>query len=318
MKVPSTWKHAWAFAPLGRGQGTKDVWQTVWNTCLKKGYISHGFGHKKCADVSAWGEDEIKTQFPRKGESICLLRQRAIQPGDLVIARRGDATVLAVGRAQEGSHKGLSYEFEPPQLKSARESKQLSGWWHHCTKVKWLEDSAGPLPFGCTGRRGFARPWRPTIVEVDHERMRLISPYLGHDIHSIVLKTWKHHPPRETPDVDDQATESVSATEGEARLRLHLFRERKLNKRKKLAVLKSEDRLVCEACGFDFSEAYSPYVKAFCEVHHKKPLATLRNGTRISLSDLAILCSNCHRVIHLIDPMPTVKTLRKIVTTARR
>jgi 5-methylcytosine-specific restriction enzyme A len=59
-------------------------------------------------------------------------------------------------------------------------------------------------------------------------------------------------------------------------------------------------RLKCEVlrCGFDFLEFYGEIGRDFAHVHHKKPLSdrTLPSETR--LSDLAIVCANCHAMIH--------------------
>ncbi|WP_242553951.1 HNH endonuclease [Pseudomonas protegens] len=34
------------------------------------------------------------------------------------------------------------------------------------------------------------------------------------------------------------------------------------------------------------------------DVHHSKPLHTLQPGDKTKLADLALLCANCHRVVH--------------------
>ena len=116
------------------------------------------------------------------------------------------------------------------------------------------------------------------------------------------------------PDIDL----SKSIQEGNPRLVAHLRRERSaaIVKLKKAAVLKATGRLCCEACGFDFKEIYGDLGDGFCEVHHLHPLHMSDGKTKTELKDLAIICSNCHRIIHRTDPMPSVdkfaKQLRKI------
>jgi 5-methylcytosine-specific restriction protein A len=114
------------------------------------------------------------------------------------------------------------------------------------------------------------------------------------------------------PDVDADA---VSALEGKKRWVQHFQRERdrKLVDAKKRQVLTKQGKLICEACKFDFTEFYAPHAANFCEVHHRKALADLREGEETKLHDLAILCSNCHRVIHLIKPMPQVEQFRAML-----
>ncbi|MHA6791180.1 HNH endonuclease [Pseudomonas sp. FP2300] len=90
------------------------------------------------------------------------------------------------------------------------------------------------------------------------------------------------------------------AEEGKVLTRVHRVRERdkKLVKRKKDEALKNHGVLQCEACGFNFSKTYGPDVDGVIDVHHTKPLHTLQPGDKTKLADLALLCANCHRVVH--------------------
>lgn len=104
---------------------------------------------------------------------------------------------------------------------------------------------------------------------------------------------------------------SAMVKEGGRRWKQHFVRERKRSivEAKKRDVLAKTGKLTCEACSFNFTEFYRPYAVNYCEVHHLRPLAELDESLVTTLDDLAILCSNCHRVIHLIEPMPSVEKL---------
>lgn len=56
----------------------------------------------------------------------------------------------------------------------------------------------------------------------------------------------------------------------------------------------------CQVCNFDFELTYGKWGKDFAEVHHIKPLSELKGETQRTnpKSDLAVLCANCHRMIH--------------------
>ncbi|MBX9678909.1 MAG: HNH endonuclease [Gemmataceae bacterium] len=103
-------------------------------------------------------------------------------------------------------------------------------------------------------------------------------------------------------DVRDQ--DSIAAqevfVEGELLTRLHLLRER--NKasveKKKEQVLKATGRLACEVCEFDFNVAYGRLGEGFAECHHTRPLAELSGIRQTRLADLAVVCANCHRMLH--------------------
>jgi len=110
------------------------------------------------------------------------------------------------------------------------------------------------------------------------------------------------------PDVD---IHTLAATEGRRRLVLHLQRERNQtvvrNKKKQAASLD------CEVCGFSFSRAYSNAASDYCEVHHLLPLSEVEQSTRTRMEDLAILCANCHRVVHLHNPPYTLNQVRSML-----
>ena len=100
----------------------------------------------------------------------------------------------------------------------------------------------------------------------------------------------------------------LAVTEGQRRLLLHLQRERNrtlVRKKKMLAT-----SLDCEVCGFSFARAYGDAASDYCEVHHLLPLSDAEDITRTRFEDLAIVCANCHRVIHLRNPPYTVAELK--------
>lgn len=120
---------------------------------------------------------------------------------------------------------------------------------------------------------------------------------------------------KKLPSVNFGPAEDEDSYEGEVKKLLvrHRKREHKLRKRKIAVALQENDgRLVCEVprCGFDFHRQYGELGVGFAEVHHKKPLsnAPLR-GHKVTLSDLAIVCANCHRMIHVGGQCRSLETL---------
>ena len=91
----------------------------------------------------------------------------------------------------------------------------------------------------------------------------------------------------------------IEALEGNPRLETHLGRERNRAQAdaKKSATLDNTGVLRCEVCAFDFTKAYQG-LAPFCEVHHRRALASDAVPTKKTLRDLAVLCANCHRAIH--------------------
>jgi predicted HNH restriction endonuclease len=106
--------------------------------------------------------------------------------------------------------------------------------------------------------------------------------------------------------------------ENQRKLVSHLRRERSagLRNKKIKAVIAEKHDLKCEVCDFDFEDAYGKLGKGFAEVHHIIPLSTL-GETKTKLSDLAVLCSNCHRMIHRTNPIEDLETFRVRIQAIR-
>lgn len=115
------------------------------------------------------------------------------------------------------------------------------------------------------------------------------------------------------------ASDEYEATEGAIVLRLHRSRERDraLVEKKKAHALATLNSLVCEACDFNFSNAYGDLGVGFIEAHHRKPVSALTLGEKTRLSDLALVCANCHRMLHRRPGLLSVETLKAHVQARR-
>lgn len=117
----------------------------------------------------------------------------------------------------------------------------------------------------------------------------------------------------------EEEEDEEEALEGRVLTRLHKYRERdkKLVKQKKAKVLKAAGKLACEACSFEF-QSYGERGVSYIEAHHMKPVHELRPGDKTRLEDLALLCANCHRMVHRKRPWLTLAELKKIAPDWRR
>jgi 5-methylcytosine-specific restriction protein A len=118
--------------------------------------------------------------------------------------------------------------------------------------------------------------------------------------------------PENIPELFGDEDESVM--EGRYLLRFHRVRERssKLRDKKIRSVLARGSPLLCEVCQFNFEEFYGDLGKGFIECHHVEPLHESGERSR-NIHDLALLCSNCHHMIHRKPPWPTPSQLREII-----
>lgn len=97
-----------------------------------------------------------------------------------------------------------------------------------------------------------------------------------------------HHGPKDEPRSQDEIR----------RYRRHMSIERNPGLAKDA---KKYHGYVCQACGFDFERHYGALGHEYIEAHHLIPLSMLPMETPTPHSpkdDFALLCGNCHRMIH--------------------
>ncbi len=71
---------------------------------------------------------------------------------------------------------------------------------------------------------------------------------------------------------------------------------------------------VCQACDLDFEKRYGAIGKGFIEAHHLKAISTLEEGVAVTYdvaADFAVLCANCHRMIHRSDDPSNLSLFKK-------
>lgn len=71
----------------------------------------------------------------------------------------------------------------------------------------------------------------------------------------------------------------------------------------------------CMACGFDFEKFYGARGKDYIEVHHVVPLSSRNEEVEVNpATDLIVVCSNCHRMIHRKkDHVLSLEELKEII-----
>ncbi len=121
------------------------------------------------------------------------------------------------------------------------------------------------------------------------------------------------------PEPSEEEEGLFEASEGKILTRVHRTRERNrtIVDKVKARALKAEGALRCQACDFDFADRYGAHGEGFIEAHHIRPIHTLPDNGKTRLSDFALLCANCHRVIHRSRPWLTVEQLQAIVASKK-
>jgi 5-methylcytosine-specific restriction protein A len=72
----------------------------------------------------------------------------------------------------------------------------------------------------------------------------------------------------------------------------------------------------CQACDVDLRERYGPIGQEYIEAHHLRPISTLEEGVLVRYdvaTDFAVLCPNCHRMIHRMEDSSNLYKLRALL-----
>lgn len=123
---------------------------------------------------------------------------------------------------------------------------------------------------------------------------------------------------RSTADALATVEPILAGTFPEGRLveRLHLARERSpaLIRHAKEYALAEGRTLRCACCNFDFEAQYGDVGRGFIEAHHTKPVSMLsHDGGETRIEDIALVCSNCHRMLHRRRPWLELNELKKLM-----
>ncbi len=257
----------------------------MWPACFSKGIAAIGYTDedyipivKDCRHLTREQFREIwREKCPRSGSAQASLAMFAyeMEERDVIYAKDGKEIV---GRGTVGK-----YRYDPGCL--GRQG------WEHVRKVKWEQDFPR---FECD-----LGAWQWTVLRLDEARLAMIRQAEG-------KAGWKRRGARPQSSVKlptDALPEELTLTEGKTRQFLvkHRVRERRLRKAKILKVLAEHcGKLRCEVpgCEFDFHEAYGDLGEGYAHVHHRKPLGRSKGTVKTSLDDLAIVCANCHAMIH--------------------
>jgi predicted HNH restriction endonuclease len=146
--------------------------------------------------------------------------------------------------------------------------------WEHYREVKWdftfskIEFLRSESPF---------RYRRETLLKMDKEMIEFVQKY-----ENIIS--------------DIKSLEFEYGIEGKSKQMTVSTYERDPRVRKRALEIHG---FICKVCGFNFYEQYGDIGKDYIEVHHEEPLSSFNGEHKVNPeTELTVLCSNCHRMIH--------------------
>lgn len=111
---------------------------------------------------------------------------------------------------------------------------------------------------------------------------------------------------------------NIDGYEGFEKLVIHKEKERNSSFMKQCKELyaQRDKYLHCEICNFSFYKMYGEIGLNFIEGHHIYPIAELTEETKMKPTDIIMICSNCHKMIHRKYPCLTKDNLREIIANS--
>jgi len=278
-----------------QGTGGRDMWRA----CLERGVAALGIyllPDRKpvvgdCSELTPAGFDAIWRESGVRNHSMYVaLRDLrfAVMPGDVVYAR-SSPYIVGKGTVTTG------YRWDPDLL------SDTGCRWEHYLEVDWREFAK---PFGVT-----IQPVQYTLLKLEGHKLQkmLDAEAMWQDVEALADST------RVTVLRDLETIQlEEEYVEGQKTTRLVSYYERNPNLRAAATAIHGTR---CQACGMTFVERYGELGEGFIEVHHLKPVADY--GGEVSVNpetDMAVVCPNCHRMIHRRkDKQLTVEKLRGLL-----
>lgn len=117
------------------------------------------------------------------------------------------------------------------------------------------------------------------------------------------------------PNIDKEEEEELEFPEGKEYQKKHFARERNqtLIKEAKRKFKETHGSLYCQICNFNFEKKYGKIGLDFIEGHHTIPISEMKEGHKTKVKDIALVCSNCHRMLHRRRPWIKMKELKNLI-----
>ena len=234
---------------------------------------------------------------PREADWSCGVN-KSIEPGARVFLhrqRREPRGIVASGITVSGSYQGR--HWDPDKRRQGKKA----------IYVDWIVDAVvdGFGDDDDTTLRPFAAhlaPSGPVHDLISWSNMQGSGTSVHPDAAAEMERLWATHLGGPGAVVDQSMISSAREGEVQEYLARSRYRERTLRDAKiTQSIAGSSDRkLRCEVpgCGFCFEDVYGDLGKNYSHVHHLEALALAPGEVSTTLDDLAVVCANCHAMIH--------------------
>jgi len=115
---------------------------------------------------------------------------------------------------------------------------------------------------------------------------------------------------------DEKAAGDLLSQEGKKLLRTHFIKERdpSLGAAKRRLFVEEYGYLFCEVCGIKQTDFPIDLGQSCFEVHHLSPIGIRIEPQVTRLTDLAVVCANCHRMIHANQTILSLQEIKEKIS----
>lgn len=246
----------------------------MWPDCFERGIAAIGYyknGKPVVEDCSKLTEDEYDEIWRRK-------RPRAISARNSlknVAYKMEEGDVIYVKKGTDIVGKGVitkEYKYDPTILKGTKAE------WEHFVTVDWGKNfSKFRLVLGAD---------QITVLKLEGERLNKIREKESQALKKITV---------------------IEANEGEKYTSEATFRARN---RALIEAKNANSDYRCEVCNMSFKEVYGNIGEGYIIAHHVNPIGSRKKASMTALDDIALVCSNCHDMLHRTEPPISLSELR--------
>jgi predicted HNH restriction endonuclease len=113
-------------------------------------------------------------------------------------------------------------------------------------------------------------------------------------------------------DLGSKRKETEHSNQRDEAIEGRLFKREALFRTRNAALIrakKQDSDYRCEKCGFSFYDTYGEIGKEFIIAHHVEPISSRRKPRKTTFDEIALLCANCHAMIHRKSPAVGIQDL---------
>lgn len=247
----------------------------MWQDCLQRGIAAIGYDDKNgktiVEDCSKLTEEEYDEIWRRKRPKSNPARNSLKN----VAYKMKEGDIIYVKKGPNIVGKGVvtrKYKYDPIILKGTKAE------WEHYVTVDWQKNfQEFRLVLGAD---------QIAVLKLEGERLNKI---------------------REKESQAHKKIKEIEANEGEKYTLEATFRARN---RALIEAKKTNSDYRCEVCDMSFKEVYGNIGEGYIIAHHINPIGSRKNASRTTLADIALVCSNCHDMLHQNELPLSISELR--------